>query len=40
MYNYRIASDQVNYEISGYPHNAVTPFLLKKKIPIILSDKI
>ena len=30
-FNFRLAKENQSAELSGYRHNAVTPFLLKKK---------
>lgn len=39
-FHYRLASEEENEEISGYRHNSVTPFMLNKSIPIVVSDEI
>ena len=40
-FHYRLANDTANEEISGYMHNAVTPFMFKNtKIPMVVSDRI
>lgn len=40
-FHYRLAPDSANQEISGYMHNAVTPFMFKNtEIPMVISDRI
>ena len=40
-FHYRLASGEMNNELSGYMHNAVTPFMFKDtSIPFVLSDRI
>lgn len=40
-FDIRVASEQDNHRITGYPHNSVTPFgLLDKTIPILLTDAV
>lgn len=38
--NMRMTSDDVAKELTGYGHNAVTPLCSRKKLPIIMSDRI
>ena len=39
-YNFRLVSSEVCYELTKCQMNGVTPFLLRKDVPIIISDKI
>ena len=40
-FHYRLAPDTVNAELSGYMHNAVTPFMFKNtEVPMVVSDRI
>ena len=38
-FHYRVADEQKSFELTGYPHNGVTPFLLGDQVGcIILSE--
>ena len=40
-FHYRLASDEDSYKITGYMHNAVTPFMFNDtSIPIVISQPI
>jgi prolyl-tRNA editing enzyme YbaK/EbsC (Cys-tRNA(Pro) deacylase) len=39
-YDFRVASEEDNARLTGYSHNAVTPFGMLEDIPIILSKAI
>lgn len=39
-FHYRLAKDEKSYELSGYRHNSVTPFLLNQSLPIVISKKV
>lgn len=39
-FNFRLAPEEVNDQLSGFEHNAVTPIGMKVKIPIILDKRI
>jgi prolyl-tRNA editing enzyme YbaK/EbsC (Cys-tRNA(Pro) deacylase) len=39
-FDFRVASDQDNDTLTGFMHNAVTPFGIKEKVPIILAQTI
>jgi prolyl-tRNA editing enzyme YbaK/EbsC (Cys-tRNA(Pro) deacylase) len=36
--DYRMAAQEINDEVTGFQHNAVSPFGLATKIPILLSE--
>jgi prolyl-tRNA editing enzyme YbaK/EbsC (Cys-tRNA(Pro) deacylase) len=38
--NFKLASPDVSELVTGYSHHSVTPFGMKKNIPIIISDSI
>ena len=37
--NFQLASDQDSFSISGFSHNAITPFGLLKDIPIVVCKR-
>ena len=39
-FHYWLASEEENEMLTGYRHNAVTPFMFNENIPIVLSEKI
>lgn len=39
-FHFRLVNDGLSNELSGYDHNAITPFNLKVDMPVIVSDKI
>jgi len=39
-FHFRLADEEVAKEITGYGYNAITPFLMKQSIPVILSEEI
>lgn len=39
-FNLRLAPSEVSDELSGYEHNAVSPFGMRMKMPIIMSHTI
>lgn len=39
-FNMRLAPEDESYRLTGFSHNAVTPFGMKSQIPVILSDAI
>lgn len=40
-FHFRLAPEDVTYQLTGYRHNALTPFLMNQKnIPLIISSKI
>ncbi len=39
-FHYRLADEEENLRLSGYRHNAVTPFMLLENMPIIVSKEI
>jgi len=39
-FHYRLVPSQKSFELTGYDHNAVTPFCLKTNLPMILSESI
>ena len=39
-YNYRLVSQEVNDQLSGYLHNAVCPLGMSEKLPVVISDKL
>jgi len=40
QYSLRMVSQEVSDQLSGYTHNAVTPFGMAQEVPLLLSDKI
>eukprot|EP01125_Pyxidicula_operculata_P010293 TRINITY_DN3393_c0_g1_i1.p1 TRINITY_DN3393_c0_g1~~TRINITY_DN3393_c0_g1_i1.p1 ORF type:complete len:160 (+),score=38.94 TRINITY_DN3393_c0_g1_i1:446-925(+) len=40
QFNFRFADPEEAFALSGFDHNAITPFGMKVKMPIVLSDKI
>ena len=40
MYNFRLASEIENFEVSGFRHNAVMPFLLKKNVLVVMTGRL
>ncbi|GFR50353.1 hypothetical protein Agub_g12562, partial [Astrephomene gubernaculifera] len=39
-YNMRLAPEEVNDELTGFSHNAVTPICMRERLPIVLSHRI
>eukprot|EP00461_Guttulinopsis_vulgaris_P004835 UN04837 len=39
-FNFRWTDPDVSFEMTGHPHNGVTPLMCKSKVPVILSHKI
>jgi prolyl-tRNA editing enzyme YbaK/EbsC (Cys-tRNA(Pro) deacylase) len=39
-FHFRHADEDVALELTGYGHNAITPFLMKNNIPVVLSKSI
>lgn len=39
-FHFRLAPEEVAYELTGYRYNSLTPYLMNAKIPLIISDKI
>jgi prolyl-tRNA editing enzyme YbaK/EbsC (Cys-tRNA(Pro) deacylase) len=37
--NFRLAPEAVNYSLTGFLHNAVSPFGLRKPLPIVLCQR-
>uniref|UniRef100_A0A7S2DTW2 YbaK/aminoacyl-tRNA synthetase-associated domain-containing protein n=1 Tax=Haptolina brevifila TaxID=156173 RepID=A0A7S2DTW2_9EUKA len=40
QYSIRMVSQEVSNKLSGFPHNAVTPFGMATPIPVLLSERI
>lgn len=34
-YNFQLADEQTSYELSGFRHNAVTPFGMLRPVPVV-----
>ncbi len=39
-FNFRLCPPDINDQLTGYSHNAVTPLGSVEKLPVIMSDKI
>lgn len=39
-FHYRLADEEIANQLTGYGYNAVTPFLMKTELPILLSKEI
>jgi prolyl-tRNA editing enzyme YbaK/EbsC (Cys-tRNA(Pro) deacylase) len=39
-FHFRLADESVAKELTGYGYNAITPFLMRSKLPVILSKNI
>lgn len=35
-YNFQLADEQTSYELSGFKHNAVTPFGMLRPVPVLV----
>ncbi|CAD8072967.1 unnamed protein product [Paramecium primaurelia] len=38
--HFRLTSDEMSYQLSGYQFNAITPFNMVQNMPLLISDKI
>ncbi len=39
-FHFRLVPEETSFQLTGYRHNAVTPFAMTEKMPMILSDSI
>ncbi|CAD8173976.1 unnamed protein product [Paramecium pentaurelia] len=38
--HFRLTSDEMSYQLSGYQFNAITPFNMVQNMPLLISDRI
>ena len=39
-FHFLLVPEETSFQLTGYRHNAVTPFAMRQKMPMILSDPI
>lgn len=39
-FNFQFAPESVSYELSGFEHNAITPFGMRRNIPVIICSRL